>query len=87
MSPVQEVGGRGEVQARSEEGGVRLILHRIKPSDPLIVLGIPRPGAQAAAVSEGFCPDCLVPLAGDPRTRCPGCRIYWRLTTGTTGSA
>lgn len=30
-----------------------------------------------AAFSEGFCPNCRVPLGGDARNWCPRCRAFW----------
>jgi len=35
------------------------------------------PPGGAAFVSEGFCPDCRVPLAGDARNWCPSCTATW----------
>jgi hypothetical protein len=35
-----------------------------------------------AAFYEGFCPACLVPLAGDVRNWCPQCRASWNLMGG-----
>lgn len=44
------------------------------------------PGA-LAFVSEGFCPNCQVPLAGDTRNWCPSCKVTWHIRRGATESA
>jgi len=39
---------------------------------------LPRWPEQAdVLLSEGFCPDCLVPLGGTPCTWCPECTVSW----------
>jgi hypothetical protein len=32
-----------------------------------------------AFVSEGFCPNCRVQLAGDTRNWCPSCKATWHI--------
>lgn len=39
----------------------------------------PVPKNALSAVSEGFCPNDLVQLAGDTGRWCPSCRVIWHL--------
>lgn len=36
-------------------------------------------GLDEAAFFEGFCPNCRVPLGGNPRNWCPQCRTHWNV--------
>jgi hypothetical protein len=51
--------------------GIRLGSNDLVPSDQVAAL---------AAVSEGFCPKCAVPLILDWAHWCPSCETLWDVT-------
>lgn len=51
----------------------------------LVIREVTVPPNALAAVAEGFCPACLVPLGGNPRSWCPACKTYWNILRPAPG--
>ena len=59
--------------------GVRCDLEELEICGHLVfrLQSITVPVTDQAALADGICPDCRVPLAGDTETWCPLCHTYW----------